>query len=216
MPKSKNIEKDIESIMAPFDENCDPEAYSGNTFWDFYIIGGRWAGTKERCGCDPDKLEQFLNELKKRNVTVSGLQCGKQKLSPESQIPMVDELWCEFFPTESGEIVHCPIFSHSNNQYDSNDLISCDICLVEDIPKNLTCSRVIIGGPSYDEANVEANFMLSDSIWNGVNFENTKWDGNVLTAIEMFKDKSKGYKKEYIERSTPKNDWICVTVDYHN
>jgi len=149
-------------------------------------------------------------------VTVSGVRCGKEKLDPSSQIPMVDELWCKFFPTETGEIVACPIFSHSNNQYDSSDFISCDICLVEEIPKNLTCSRVIIAGPNYDDSKIEAKFMLCDSAWNGVNHMPIKWDGNVLTALQMFKDNCKHYKVEYAQKIMPQNDWICITVDYHS
>lgn len=215
MPKSKNIEKDLETIMEPFREENDSED-ALPAFWDFYVVGGRWAGTKETCAYDAEKLEQFYIELKKREITVSGFRAGKETLQPSSQIPMVDKLWCEFFPTETGEIVACPLFSHSNNQYDSSDFISCDVCLVEEIPENLACSRVIIAGPSYDDKSIEAHFMLCDSLWNGVNHMDAKWDGNIHTALQLFSDYIKRYRKEYAEKITPQNDWLCITVDYHS
>lgn len=205
MPKTTDISGAIASIMAPFNE-----------FWDFYVIGGRWAGEKEKCRYNPEVLQRFFDVLQENNVTVSSFQAGKQTLFPSSQIPMVDKLWSEFFPTEDGTIVACPIFSHSNNQYDSNDLLACDICLVEEIPENLTASRVIVAGPNYKETGVEATFMLTDSQWNGVNHMPIAWDGNVKTALEMCKKHFENYKEEWKEKVTPKPDWICVTVDYHS
>ena len=214
MPPTKDIGKAIESIMHPFYEG--QEEPSGNEFYDFYVIGGRFAGTKETCGFAQEKMDEFYDALKEKKVTVSGLQCGKQEIKPASQIPMVDELWNGFFPTENGEIAPCPMFAHSNNQYDSNDLLSCDICLVEEIPKTLKASRVIIAGPTYDDAGIEATFMISDDFWNGVNHVKTIWDGNVLSALEMMKEKLGGYREEYKEKIIPKSNWICITVDYHS
>lgn len=216
MPPSKDIKKDIETILAPFDENHDAEEQTGNEFFDFFVIGGRWAGTKESCRYDADKLAQFYKELNEKKVTVSGLQCGKQTLSPESQIPMVDKMWNDFFPTENGEITPCPIFSHSNNQYDSNDLLACDICRVDEIPENLTCSRIIFAGPNWDDSKIKATFMLCDEQWNGVNHMKIDWDQNVKNSVEKCAARFSRYKDEYREKVTPKPDWICVTVDYHS
>ena len=214
MPPTKDIGKAIESIMQPFYEG--QEEPSGNEFYDWYVIGGRWAGTKETCGYAKEKMDSFYGALKENKVTVSGLQSGKQTISPAQQIPMVDKLWNSFFPTENGEIIPCPLFDHSNNQYNSDDLLSCDICLVEEIPKNLKASRVIVAGPKYNDMGVEATFMISDDFWNGVNFVKTTWDGNVLSALEMMKEKMNGYREEYKEKISPKPNWICITVDYHS
>jgi hypothetical protein len=221
MPKTKDIQGDLESILAPFQENMgedeDVEWISERySFWDFWVIGGRWAGTKETCIYDKDKIDAFYAELEKRNVTVSEVQCGKSELSPASQIPMVDELWCAFFPTETGEIVPCPIFAHSNNQYDSDTCIACDICCLEELPKTLTCSRVIIAGPDFDGNKVEAKYMLCDDMWNGVNFVPVTWDGKITTALEMFKEHLSTYAEKYKQKYTPKPDWLCITIDYHS
>lgn len=217
MPRTKDIGSALDSIMKPFDENHDDsDDISGNEFWDFYVIGGRWAGAKEMCGYNEDKMALFYKTLKDKKITVSGLQSGKQTLQPSSQVPIVDRLWNELFPTENGEIIPCPIFDHSNNQYDSDDLLSCDICLVEEIPEELTCSRVIIAGPRYDDTGLEATFMLCDSQWNGVNHMPIKWDKNVKTAVKMFEKQLVNYKEEHKNSVIPKPNWVCITIDYHS
>lgn len=213
MPPTSDISSALEEILKPFEENNEE---SRNQFWDGYVIGGRWAGEKESCRYDAEKLEKFYIKCQEANVTVSGVQCGKPDLSPASQIPMVDKMWNELFPTEDGTIVACPIFSHSNDQYDSNDLLACDVCLVEEIPENLTASRVIVASANYDESRLEAKFMTSDSIWNGVNHEDTTWDGKVKSVLVMYNKRLEMYKEEYVEKHTPKPNWICVTVDYHS
>ena len=214
MPPSSDIGKDLEKIMSPFYENRDD--CDGNEFWDFYVMGGRFAGIKETCGYNQERLDEFYKKLNENKITVSGVICGKQQINPATQIPMVDKLWNDVFPTENGEIVACPLFAHSNNQYDSNDLISCDICRVEEIPENLIASRVIIACPSYDGNEIEAKFMICDSQWNGINFMNVDWDGKVKSAIEKFLDKCDCYREDYKQKVLPKPNWICITVDYHS
>jgi hypothetical protein len=217
MPPSANIQETIDAIMKPFSENdTDDEGHSGHAFWDWFVIGGRWAGTKETCRYDAGKMEEFYKRLAAERVTVSGFQCGKQQLEPASQIPIVDGIWNEFFPTETGEITPCPVFAHSNNQYDSNDLLSCDICRVDEISESLTAGRVIIAGPNYDDSRIEAHFMLCDDQWNGVNHMKVDWDGKVLSALTQFTEKASHYREEYAAKITPKPEWICVTVDYHS
>src|SRR5690606_37537583 len=77
-------------------------------FWDFYTIGGRWAGQHTIDRYDPEVVKRFYGELADRKVTVSGVQFGKQELSPPEQIPMVDALWQEMFP--SSGLAACPMF----------------------------------------------------------------------------------------------------------
>lgn len=216
MPPTTDIGGALEEILSPFSEHKDEdEEWTGNEFYDWYVVGGRFAGTKETCGYTEERLEKFYEALRNNKITVSGLQCGKQEISPAEQIPMVDKLWNEIFPTEKGEVVPCPLFAHSNNQYDGNDLISCDICLVEEIPKKLEAARVIIAGPKYDDK-LGITFMISYDMWNGTNFVRTDWDGFVLSALHMMKKNVRAYKDEYREKITPKPNWICVTVDYHS
>lgn len=219
MPPSSNINKAIEEIMLPFSENLSDEEridYGHNDFWDWYVIGGRWGGTKQSCRYDNHKLEKFHEELQNKKITVSSIRCGKQELMPASQIPVVDKLWNSFFPTEDGTITPCPLFAHSNNQYDSNDLISCDICTFEEIPERLACSRVIFASHNHSGEGFEAVMMLSDSIWNGVNFENTAWSGKVKDAVGVYIKYIERFSEEHKAKVTPQSNWICITVDYHS
>ncbi|GAF91717.1 unnamed protein product, partial [marine sediment metagenome] len=90
LPPTDAVESAIAEIMAPFDENNEDEETRSPSFWDWYQIGGRWSGSKLTDHFDKDKLKNFHAELENRKVTVSGFQCGKQDISPASQIPMVD------------------------------------------------------------------------------------------------------------------------------
>src|SRR6185312_17302888 len=107
--------------------------------------------------------------------TVAGLQCGKQELSPSSQIPKVDAKWNEMFP--SVEFLPCPLFQHSNDQYGKglSGTLPGDVCRLDAAPPDLECEGVIFAGPAYNSetkdhtGHLEAKFMLCDSQWNGCN-----------------------------------------------
>jgi len=226
IPPTDDIESAIKSIMKPFDENQSQEDHDhnpSNTFYDWYVIGGRWAGTKLMAGYDQEKIKIFKQWLQEEKITVSGLQAGKQALSPEDQIPKVDAKWNEMFPSDAGELMSCPMFAHSNDQYGRNGdgTIQGDICNLKDALA-ASCSRVIFAGPSYDSDSekhtgpLEATYMLCGSQWNGVNYMDVKWDGKVKTALEMFVGKLSNYGDEYRERVVPKDEWLVVTVDYHS
>ena len=62
----------------------------------------------------------------------------------------------------------------------------------------------------------EAITMLSKSLWNGVNHEDTQWDGNVAAGIAMHLKRLTNYAETYAEKATPQPDWLIVTVDYHS
>ena len=144
IPPTDDVKSAIESIMAPFSENSGDEDHdSRNAFWDFYVIGGRFAGEKLLAGLDKDKMDRFNQWCQDEKITVSGVVCGKQSLSPESQIEKVDTMWNELFPREDGLQVACPVFGHSNDQYDSESIIDGDICQLGDA-KSVNCGRVII------------------------------------------------------------------------
>lgn len=211
MPPTDNVEEALAKIMAPFDEGGSDEEGNPNThgFWDWYQIGGRWGGAKIEARLGRDRLDAFHKALTERNVTVSGLQWGKQTLQPASQIEMVDALWSDMFP-DSGLSV-CPMFDHAPKVIDG------DICRLSDVPEGLTAERVIIAGPSWnDDGSFSAYYMISDDIWNGVMHVKTQWDGKLRTALEAHSEKIKGYQDEYREKRTPKDDWLVVTVDYHS
>jgi len=44
MPEPEDVEKSVAEIMEPFRE--DGDGTSGERFWDWYVIGGRWSGEK--------------------------------------------------------------------------------------------------------------------------------------------------------------------------
>lgn len=211
MPPTDDVEAVVKQIMEPFSENNDENRHQ---FWDWFVIGGRWAGRKFQATLDKAKLDSFYKALSEKQVTVSSVTAGKQELQPASQIPMVDGLWNEFFPESNGK--PCPLFNHSNNQYKSDSLIDGDICRFANTPSGLEPSRVIFAAPNYDGSEMEATFMLSDEIWNGVNYENTTWDGTFADAVAKFKSRGSNYSDEYLKRVTPQDDWLVVTVDYHS
>lgn len=215
LPPVPNVEEALNQILAPFNEHEDEDGNrNSHTFWDWYVIGGRWAGAKLEATLDPEKKDAFFAELSRREVTVSGLQAGKQKLQPESQIPMVDALWNEYFPDSPLKV--CPFFNHFNDQYHNSDGFP-DIMRLKDTPKELTASHVIIAGPSWkDDGTLEAKYMLQASIWNGVTHVDAKWDGKVQTAIDEHKEQLKNTKPEYAAKHVPQDDWLVVTVDYHS
>lgn len=223
IPPTADIEGAVRSVLAQFDENGDDkEGYRRHSFWDFWVIGGRWAGHKLMARYDTEKVDAFMQWCQDERVTVSGLQCGKQELSPNSQIAKVDAKWNEMFPAAIP--VPCPIFAHSNNQYGKglSGTLPNDVCRLSDVPERLTCSRVIFAGPSWESETkehtgpLEATFMLTDTAWNGCNHMKVDWDGRFASALEKYSESIKHYRDEYAARITPKPDWLVVTVDYHS
>jgi len=214
MPPTDDVEAAVKLIMAPFYEGEEDEDIKSNhPFWDFWVIGGRWAGAKQKATYDKEKLEAFYAWCTEEKITVSGLTAGKQSIQPVSQIPMVDAKWNEMFP--SAKFSACPLFAHSNDQYSSKSLIDGDICKVSEVPDNLECSRVIVACFDYQDK-LYAEHMLSDSIYNGCNFERTKWNGTIVDAISDYEKSHSSYRDEWKEKNTIKPDWLVVTVDYHS
>ena len=225
MPPTENISAAVDLIMKKFhecpdttgmdeDEKSNADYDVRYAFYDWYVIGGRWAGSKMMAKYDPKKLEDFYKWLTDEKVTVSGVRAGKEELSPASQIPKVDKKWNEMFPSD--KFVACPIFNHSNDQYGTRgeSTIDGDICKLSEISPSLTASRVIIANTEYDPTNSFSNpaaFMVTDSYYNGVNWSDSKWNGKVVTALKMYDEHVKIFKKQ-----VPTEDWLVVTVDYHS
>lgn len=186
MPPTDDVEGAVEKIMEPFSEYNED---SKHTFWDFYSIGGRWAGNKVEARIDPKILEEFYQWCKDEKITVSSVQCGKQTLSPADQIPKVDEKWQEM----TGLDGPCLIFDHAGSGYGSLDG---DVCKLSELPEGYTASHVIIA-----DNDGRVLLMLEDLLWRGDN--GTDWDGKVQSAIDKCE-------------VTPTEDWLAVTVDYHS
>lgn len=212
MPPTDDVKGSVEDILEKFSENYEDEDGHPNkhAFWDWYVIGGRWDGAKLTARYPEEKISAFRQELHDKNVTVAGMQWGKQEISPASQIPMVDEIWRKHFP-DGGQV--CPLFKHFGNKQLNDSLTEFNVCRLDQMPELLECARVMI--VSKDEDEYEVHSMKQESVWNGVEHLDTKWDGTVRSALAEFEKRSEGWKESYRERCRPKADWLVVTVDYH-
>lgn len=212
---SKHVENSVKQVMESFFDQDDEEEKEGHCdWWDFFVIGGRWSGHKVRATLDPKKLEWFHAELNRRNVTVSGVTCGKQRLEPVSQVPMVDALWRETFPGKGDQ---CWIFDHARDQYGRKGVYMDDVCTVAETPEFLTCCRLIVAKPHWQhKTKLEAGRMIATEYWNRVEHQKTDFDGKVRPALLKMLEEKKDpdfYKMQGIDLA---DDWLVVTVDYHN
>lgn len=216
-PDHENLEEAVAAVLAPFDENVEENR---QPFWDWWVIGGRYAGQKLLAGLDQSKVTEFYQWMKDEGVTVSGFVAGKQELSPKDQIPKVDAKWREMFPQSKQET--CPLFNHSNDQYGrvGESTIRGDISKLGESPADLECERVIFAGREWEDdgwtGRIRPVFMLSRDWWNGVNHLNSDWDGKVSTAIERWRKHMESYAHRYRLIHEPNDEWIVVTVDYHS
>lgn len=224
IPPQDDIEAALNAVLAPFDENAreDEEGRGQHAFWDFWVIGGRWAGHKMLAHYDAAKLDEFHEWLTTEKVTVAGVQCGKQELSPPSQAAKVDAKWNEMFP--SAVFVPCPLFRHSNDQYAKglSGTLPGDVSRLDEVPERLECGRVIFAGPAFSgdtdgwTGPLEAKFMLCESQWNGCNHMRVDWDGRFASALEKYRESLVNYREGYVNQVRPEADWLVVTVDYHS
>lgn len=209
LPPTDNVEAAIAEILAPFCENQSDanEDRNSNQFWDWYVIGGRWAGNKLLQTIGKDKIAAFYEVLHAERVTVSGLQAGKPTLSPPGQEEKVDRLWNKSFPNLP--IKCCPLFDNYKENY-------WDIASFSDLSGDISCSHLIIAGLDWKKEKLEATFALQERIWNGTNFQEITWDGTLGAALALHEKSLKNYKEEYANERRPKADWLVVTVDYHS
>jgi hypothetical protein len=203
--------------MAPFNKH---EHAGNHSFWDYYRIGGRWAGQHMLSHYPAERIDAFSNWLTEQNVTDSGFMAGNQELMPEDQIPKVDAKWNEMFPQSNGKFIPCPLFKHGG------DAIDLDVCRLGEIGPELTCARFIVAGPGWKNrqegctGSMEAKFMMSDEIWNGINYEQTIWDGSINHGIKLMTEEPYikgalfGLEAENFE-FLPDDFWIA-TIDYHS
>lgn len=194
------MEEVIAKAMNPFSEDplvanttdADADKYS---FWDWYRIGGRFSGEHFLSTLDPEKLEAFSKELQEKKITVSSVQCGKQTLLPTNQSVLVNELWKKYgFPSR------CPFF-------DDVERNSYDICKMSEVSvEKFIASRFAVVDADKDLF----SYMLAKSLYNGVTWQDSVWDGKIQSALDL-------YKEHYIGKKYPvtPGSWI-VTVDYHS
>ena len=216
----------VSAIIEQFrEEGKNEEGFPNlHPWWDFFLISGRYSGRKLLADIEQERIDAFYALLKEKGVTVSGLQWGKQALSPISQIPMVDALWQAHFPESPVKI--CPLFKHSNP--DDGKMYG-DIDYFEHVSKSLTCHRIIFAAEKFWTEEVkdqwgrpegryqlEPDFMLADEFWNGVNLETTQWDATFGHALELHEQYLSHLTEKAQARLRPQEDWLVVTVDYHS
>jgi hypothetical protein len=224
IPPVKDLEKALESLLAEFNKNGKDEDGEANshTFWDWYEVGGRWSGEHAKSLLDKDKFNAFEQELVDKKIQISGLRWGKPELASSSEIRIVKQLWLAYFPDAP---IECPLFKNTTSakcKYDVMPLV--------DLPKTFTCATFIVAqypfNYEYKKNNLllwtvgdslKPNFLLQRQYWNGVNHQDTSWDGTVGHALELYeKDWSYSKGEEHVATNKMKSDWLAVTVDYHN
>lgn len=217
IPPTHDVESAVMSVMSEYDENNEDQR--SFAFWDWYVIGGRWAGCKLMSKFDAKKLGQFTEWLDSEKLTISGLVWGKQELNPRDQIERVDAKWNEMFPSDGGAIAACPIFKHSNP---NGEMIDGDICRVSEMKSDYKCSRILFSGPSYDQetdgytGQLKSTFMLSEDFWNGTNHVRTIWDLTFKHALNLFQESIEHTSDAYKSAVSIQDDWLVVTVDSHS
>lgn len=216
------LNKFISEILKKYEEGYKDEyGYSYNhSFYDYFVIGGRFSGRKQKTMLDDEKLDKFYEELKNRGVTQSSVVFGKPTISPSSQIPMVDALWHEYFPEWQGK--HCPVFQHSGDE-DNLDIMTLGEFKKHTELREMESSTVAIGFLGYGEDADDDSVgtpnlytLLHTSIWNGTNIQDTTFSGKVLEAIDLHNTNLSRAYSWYREQATPTDDWLVVTLDYHS
>ena len=218
----QDFDKAIKEVMDPFQERHeDEEGGTGfsdrHSFWDWWVVGGRWAGIKPLEGLDKKKVDEFWDWLGDAKITISGLQWGKPTLDPPEQKSVVEAEWHKRFP--GWRLQHCPIFDYSNPNRDS---LPDDIMRLKDVHEDLLCSRVILAGPEHVfekgwpvGGKLGAQYMVSDTLYNGVNWEPGLWNKTLKHALALAKLYAKNINPEFAETFLPIPESWVVTVDYH-
>lgn len=197
----------VSAAMAPYNEDSEDRK---NTFWDWWVIGGRYSGEVLTSRLGTERLEQFNAVLNSRKVMVKGLVCGKEELADSQTEEMVDALWRDMFP-DSG-LAKCPLFKHgSPSQYDKRGELPFDVCKVEDVPASHAQFSIALIELDY-EKKPSITQLLHREIWNGSTHQDTAWDGTFATALEHF-NKRMGRCRE---PATVMPQDTVVTVDYHS
>ncbi len=196
MPPSPvvEIQERVRELLYPLSQSAAEMAGTTGRLYDWYQIGGRFAGTKMSLRLDPERLHKFRQELYGEAFTndTRPVLLGQQRFWGTPDLPTVDALWRKWFPEE--EAGACPLFDH----YPTGDQ---DICRVDRIPDNLTAHAVVVGNED------KVVFQLHTEIWDSTRseFQDTDFDGSVLNALRQ--GRACGVE--------PSKNWLAVTLDCH-
>ena len=195
IPPTDDVEAAVRQVM----EGFIGEDTGLCEWWDYWEIGGRYDGRKVLARIAAERLRAFQRELTSRQVTVSSVTSGKPTLFPDSQIVAVDALWREWFP-DCGE--SCLLFDHADPGRAAN------VCVVAEVTQHLTCNRLIIARKW--NGKLDAAAMRVREFWNGVEWQDSRFDGFVLPVLREYSRVTEQC------RWRVEDDWLVVTVDYHN
>ena len=196
MPPSPliQIQERVRELMFPLSQAVAHSEGTTAYLYDWYQIGGRFAGAKMLGRLDPERLHKFRQELYGEAFTNDArpVVIGQTGLWRTQDLPKVDALWRKWFPEE--EIDACPLFDH----YPAGDQ---DICRVDQIPDTLTADAVLVGNED------KVVFQLITEIWDSTKqeFQDTGFDGSVLNALRQCR--ACGVE--------PSQNWLAVTLDCH-
>ncbi len=208
MPPTDKIEEEISHILAPFDEGNEE---SRNAFWDWYQIGGRWTGTKD--GFDPASDENNVERCELCNGT--GFRTDNVGETARAAEPTYTCNSCGKWQ-EGGTWTHSEFGAGKHLKWPTQwAQYKGDIMLLRDVKPDQKAFRVIIAGQNHAGTGMEAVFMAAKDNWNGVSFDESKWDGSLADAIAKHKARAAHYTPAYAEKVTPTDEWIAVSIDYH-
>ena len=196
MPPSPlvQIQERVGELLSPLSQSVAHRAGTLEYLYDWYQIGGRFAGAKMSLRLDPERLHKFRQELYGEAFTndTRDLLIGQKQFWGARDLPKVDALWRKWFPEE--EVDACPLFDH----YPAGDQ---DICRVDRIPDNLTAHAVVVGNED------KVVFQLKTENWDSTRceFQDTGFDGSVLNALRQCR--ACGVE--------PSKNWLAVTLDCH-
>ena len=87
---------------------------------------------------------------------------------------------------------------------------------MEDCPEDLKASHVIIVLPNWEGPGFKAYRQYMKSIWKGLNWQDTAFSGYVRDALKEYREALGEYLPVFRDKMDPKDDWLVVTVDYHD
>ena len=96
------------------------------------------------------------------------------------------------------------------------DFVSRSTIHLKDIPEDLTASHVIVAVVDYEGTGFRAYMQYMKSVWNGLNWQKTAFSGYVSDALKEYREAIAEYLPVYREKMNPQDDWLVVTVDYHD
>ena len=108
------------------------------------------------------------------------------------------------------------IWSGVKEQLGSRDIVSRGTVRLGDCPEDLTAKHVIVAIHGDEGLGFSAYMQYMKSVWNGLNWQDTAFSGYVRDALKEYREAIAEYTPAYREKLNPKDDWLVVTVDYHD